>query len=387
MDVSRFGEDSPGRLVKTAAPMQDHAFVPHGLPPEWELPQHLVSLLVEARARLGTLNGIGQTLPVPHLLLRPLQNREALTSSSLEGTHVTPRQLLLYAMNPREPHSADERISAGNEVHNYNRALQRGCELLRELPLCLRVIREMHGILMNGVRGRNQTPGSFRTWQVQIGSSARFVPPPHTEIDSLMQNLERYFNDPDDPLDPLVRCYIAHYQFEAIHPFGDGNGRVGRLLLALMIQLGLDHSMPWLYMSAYYERFKDEYIEGLFNVSAQADWDTWIEFCLRGTVAQCNDAIKRCNAFHATQRDFHDRAAKSASPRTHQIIDDLLASPIVNIPKLADRYSITYHTARADVKRLIELGILTELEGIHPKTFVAPELMRIAFQDDHFTDN
>jgi len=331
MDKAQFTSDSPGELLAI-----DHrkgwAFVPDSLLRSWETDPRLWPLLVDAKEALGALNGIGQVLPDPQLLLRPLQNREALASSRIEGTFVTPEQLLLYELDPREPKHGDEQRADWLEVFNYNRAVQTGCEMLQTHPICNRVILAMHKDLMHGARGQRNRPGEFRNWQVQIGSNARFVPAPPSMVPDLMGDLEKYVNS-ESSLDPLLRCFLVHYQFEAIHPFRDGNGRVGRALLALMIYKWLGHSMPWLYLSAFYERYREEYIDRLFQVSARGAWFEWLEFCLRATVSQARDAVDRCHKFHQLKRQFHDRIA-APTPRTHSIIDGLFVNPVVSVTSM-----------------------------------------------------
>jgi Fic family protein len=380
MDRSKFTDKMTGRLVPIEQPRKDIAFIPDEMPAKWTFDERLWPMLADAKHALGTLNGIGQTLPDPTLLLRPLQNREAIASSKIEGTYVTPEQLLLYELDLREPRAGEEQRADWMEVHNYGRALQRGCELLKTLPICNRMIKDMHSVLMQGVRGQSKGPGMFRQWQVQIGSSGRFIPPPSPEAIRLMDDLENYMNFYDPKLDPLVRAFIVHYQFEAIHPFGDGNGRVGRLLLALMIYNWLDHSHPWLYLSAYFEAFKDEYMSNLFNISTRGAWTEWVEFCLRGTLSQANDSIRRCREFNRLRVEFHKRV-DSPSCRTHDIINELFVSPVVSITSLATKFEIAYHTAKTDVARLVTADILRELPGVHPKSFFAHEVVRVQYHE------
>lgn len=378
MDASKFLTSAPGELRRIQVPHKDHAFIPHPLPAKWTFESRLWPLLVSAKEALGTLNGIGQTLPDQSLLLHPLQNREAIASSSIEGTFVTPEQLLLYELDPREPKSADEQAADWREVHNYGLALRLGINMLEKLPVCNRVILEMHKILMSGVRGRNKAPGEFRKWQVQIGSSGRYIPPPATEVESLMVNLERYINDDKDDLDPLIKAFIVHYQFEAIHPFGDGNGRVGRALMALMIYQYHGHVKPWLYLSAFFERFKDEYVQNMFNVSTEGNWGPWVEFCLRATIAQANDSIRRCTKFKQLQATFHERVS-APSTRTHKLIEELFRSPVLSIAAVQKLFSVTYHTAHADILRLVDSGILVLMPDTYPKSYYCRELIRVAY--------
>lgn len=380
MDKRRFTADSPGRLVEIATPSgKDWSFIPDELPPKWGFDPTLWPLLVEAKEALGTLNGIGQTLQDQQLLLRPLQNREALTSSKIEGTYVTPEQLLLYEMNPKDSAKPNAQVADWMEVHNYGIALKHGCELLQTLPMCNRVFKEMHGRLLRGVRGKNKTPGEFRTIQVQIGTGGRFMPPPASEIDRLTSNLEKYIND-NDGLDNLVKAFIVHYQFETIHPFLDGNGRIGRAMLALMIYKWLGHTSPWLYMSSFYEKVKDRYVDGLYGVSADGSWTEWIKLCLEGTIQQARDSISRCNEFNRLKKDFHQRVTSPTS-RTHTVIESLFIDPIVLTSRLAKRLGVTYPTAKTDVELLIKHGILEELPNERPKAYYCSEVFRVAYRE------
>jgi len=192
-----------------------------------------------------------------------------------------------------------------------------------------------------------------------------------------MHNLDETINNRPQDLDPLVFAFLVHYQFETIHPFEDGNGRVGRALLSLMICSVLGHSMPWLYLSPFFEKFKEEYVQALFNVSAKGDWDGWIEFCLNGTMKQATDSIIRCKKFKDLQRKYHDLKMEHSS-RTHAIIDGLFDSPVLTIAYLALKMEIRYPTAQRDVMRLVDAGILVEIPDCHPRSFYAPEIMSVA---------
>ena len=231
MDSSKFVEESVGRLVRITDPYDDSAFMPSDLPPAWTMPSELWPLLVEAHKALGNLNGIGQTLPDPELLLRPLQKREALRSSSLEGTFATPEELLLFELQPREPTSDTDRVNDWREVFNYGVALREGYRYLLDQPPSILMIRQLHKWLMEGARGSKKQPGEVRDCQVCIGSDRRFVPPPPIELQRCLEALEVQLRNRDENYDPLVNVYILHYQFEAIHPFRDGNARPGSSVL------------------------------------------------------------------------------------------------------------------------------------------------------------
>ena len=226
---------------------------------------------MEAREAIARLDGVGRHMPNHNLLLRPLQQREALRSSSMEGTYATPEELLLYQAEPREPRSSDDRVNAWREVFNYGQALTAGKEILDEgYPLSLQLIRTLHAELLRGVRGEEKAPGEFRQRQVQVGAGGRFIPPPAHYLPECLEALEQSLAA-QTGIDPLIRAFMVHYQFEAIHPFNDGNGRVGRLLLSLHIYRSMELGSPWLYLSPFFERHKDDYIDSLFRVSAHND--------------------------------------------------------------------------------------------------------------------
>jgi Fic family protein len=378
MDSSKFSKHRTGELVEIYLPEADWAFVPDPLPPDWEFPGHLWPLLTQARESIARLDGIGRTLPNPQLLLHPLQSREALRSSSLEGTYASPQELLLFELNPRTPKSERDRANDWLEVSNYGKALRQGMALLEELPLSLRLIRELHRTLLDGVRGRERSPGEFRKYQVHVGANRRYIPPPPERLPECLNEFEKQMNQEDIGYDALVRCYLLHYHFEAIHPFRDGNGRVGRVLLSLMVYKWCNLYMPWLYMSAYFEKFKDEYIDNLFKVSSEGNWEDWIDLCLRGTISQANDSIRRCEELRKLRDVFHNQA-DAASARAHTIIEDLFTVPMVIVSALAKRCSVSYPTAKTDVEQLAKRGILKELEGSRPKAYYAPEILRIAY--------
>lgn len=269
--------------------------------------------------------------------------------------------------------------SDSREVFNYRQALHHMAT--SRLPLSLRLMKEAHGILLEGVRGGNKMPGEFRKIQVAIGASRRFIPPPPQLLLSCLSPLEKYCHQTAAGFDPLVACFLVHYQFETIHPFVDGNGRVGRVILAHMLQSACELSKPWLYMSEYFEAHKDEYIRKLFNVIARGDWEAWIEFCLAGVLFQAKDTILRCERLRKIREEFIDRLkAAGGSVRLHQIVESIFTSPFVRIADLQKALGVTYPTAKADVERLVAAGILKALPKLNPKTFYAPEVFDIAYE-------
>lgn len=370
-----------GRLVPVSGVRGvNSAFLPTDLPPDWAWPQHLWPLLMKAREQLAHLDGTGKHLPNPDLVLRPLQNREAQKSSSLEGTYTDPEEQMLFALDPTAPASSDDPVNARREVFNYAQALRLRRDR-SDLPLSLRLIKELHSVLMSGVRGASRDPGNFRRLQNQIGRPARYVPPPANELDRLLADLERYLHA-DNGLDPLVRAFVAHYQFEAIHPFMDGNGRVGRLLLAICIAEWCGLANQWLYMSDFFDRNKDDYIDRLFDVGTKGDWTAWIEFCLRGVVEQAEDTRARYERLITLHRDFHERVqASGGSVRLSRLVDEFFLNPLIRVTTARDMLEVTYPTARSDLRQLHRIEIATELTGRGPIAYYCLPIFRVIYED------
>jgi len=386
MDTSKFGPNCTGKIVEISGGQNvraSHAFIPNPLPPKWTWPVALWPLLLKAREELARLDGVGRHLPNPNLLLSPLQNREAQRSSSLEGIVATQQQLALFEIDARDSALEKDAAEAVREVNNYARALRLGVEAREKIPLSLRTIRMMHEVLFDGVRGSNAMPGVFRRGQVQIGGSARFVPPPANELPGCLDLLEKYLHA-EKGFDPLVEAFLVHYQFEVIHPFTDGNGRIGRLLLSLTIQDWCGLSQQWLYMSAYFDRYKDEYIDRLFQVSTKGKWSEWIEFCLHGVVDQALDAQRRCASLLTLREEYHRRLTEiSCSNRINRIVEDLFINPVVTAVSLKDKTGVTYPTARADIDCLVELGILQEihLRQRRQRGYFCEDIFKITYEN------
>jgi Fic family protein len=234
---------------------------------------------------------------------------------------------------------------------------------------------------MDGVRGSDKNPGEFRILQNQIGRPARVVPAPPQVLPTLLGDLESYLHAPRT-LDPLVESFLVHYQFEAIHPFMDGNGRVGRLLLAILIEEWCSLSGRWLYMSAYFDSNRDRYLDLLFRVSTHGEWTEWIDFCLRGVVETAKDTQLRCETLVALHRDFHDRLRKGAgSVRLAAIVDDLFVTPIAIAARVAQQHRVSYPTARADLDRLHKAAIIRPLEGASRIAFYCPKIFEATYAD------
>lgn len=379
MDRSRFGPEATGALLPITIGGPDWAFVPSPLPRTWNVSLALWPQLARAKEQLARLDGIGRTLPDAELLLRPLQQREAIRSSSLEGTYASAEELLLFELEPVESTGGNDPSNDWREVANYAASLRHGTELLERLPLSLRVIRGMHAVLLRGGRGRDRAPGEFRRTQVHLGSDRRYVPPPVNNLETCLDDFEKFMHEAD-AIDPLIRTFLAHYQFEAIHPFIDGNGRVGRALLALSAFQWCQLSRPWLYLSPFFDRHKSEYIDALFAVSAEGAWEEWLDLCLRATTDCCSDAIRRCDALRRLRDDYHARADR-LSGRIHPLIESLFSNPILRITDAARRMDVTYPTAKSDIAKLVDLGILTELERAYPKAFYARAVFDAAYSE------
>jgi Fic family protein len=342
-------------------------------------PGDIVAGIGEAKAKVALLEGLGRTLPNPAILLRPLASREAIQSSRLEGTHATPRELLLFEMEPREAKSGEKQVNDWREVFNYRLALDHAVN--SDLPLSLRLIRDMHRDLLTGVRGNDRAPGEFRRIQVAIATNHRFVPPPADLVPDCLNRFEKHIHAPSS-YDPFVDCYLMHYQFETIHPFMDGNGRVGRLLLAITIQKRCGLTKPWLYLSEYFEKHREEYFQRLFEVSTHARWAEWVEFCIKGTIEQAASAAERCDKLRSIREKYLLRLTDvGGNVRLNQIVENLFYSPYVQVTDVATQLKVTYPTAKADLDRMVKAKILKVLPNANRKTYFAPEVFDAAYAD------
>ncbi|MBW7835209.1 MAG: Fic family protein [Sphingomonadales bacterium] len=381
MDPSRFTKPS-GSLVSINE-KGDVAFIPAPLPTKMQVPASLTHLWVAAREAVGELRGIGRTLPNHALLARPMRQREALRSSSLEGTYATPAELLAYERDPRDPYSSKDPANVWREVFNYQKALDIGYDLIREgYPFSEWLLRQLHENLLEGVRGDDKNPGEIRKTQVHIGAGNRFTPPPAEHLSALMGQLEKDIQAKPD-IDPLIWAFLIHYQFETIHPFRDGNGRVGRLLLALMIYKNCNFDMPWLYLSEFFEKHKDEYIDSLFNISSESDWEGWIKFCLIATIEVGKGTIERIGKLLALKQEYEDKIKKrKGHDRLIHVIPKLFSSPIIGYEDIKKELGVSYPTARSDMDALVEMGIVSALPASkNPKYFGAKEIFNIAYYD------
>jgi Fic family protein len=338
------------------------AYVPAPLPPPIEWSAELAATLSAADRAVGRLAGEGRRLPNPHLLIRPFVRREAVLSSRIEGTQATLGELLAA-----EAGAAVERSPADlHEVANYVVALEYGVERLRSLPLSLQLVRELHEKLMRGVRGDTATPGEFRRTQNWIGSAgctladATFVPPPPDRLMECLGAWEQFLHD--DSLPPLVHAALVHSQFEAIHPFLDGNGRVGRLLITLLLIARQLLPSPLLYLSAWFDAARDEYYTRLLAVTERGEWEQWLGYFLAGTAAQAEDALARIQRIDELLAQWRGELTTAPSRSPDRALDLFVENPFWTVNKLADRLGVAFTTAQRAIGRLTSAGIV-ELAG------------------------
>ena len=364
MKPEKFRDSPSGKLVWT--PGEYWAFAPNPLPPKIKWTSDLVESLSEADRALGELAGLSRSLLNPYLVILPFVRREAVLSSRIEGTRASLSDLYAYEAVQLEffDPPADVR-----EVHNYVQALEYGLGRLQTLPVSLRLIRDIHERLMEGVRGERQTPGEFRHSQNWIGppgstlNDASYVPPPVTEMLEALGSLEKFLHSPGK-LPPLIRLGLIHYQFESIHPFLDGNGRVGRLLIPLLLCAWKLLPEPVLYLSAYFEEHQEGYYNLLLSVSQKGWWEDWLRFFLRGVVIQSRDAVVRIQRLQGLRERYREQVQSArAAARLLQVVDLLFARPILTIRQVAAELAVNFPTARRYVDRLEADGILREVTG------------------------
>ena len=361
-----------GRMVAIENGVE--TYVPNPLPRSLDINGPLLKRLDEASRSVSVLAGVGETIPNPNLLIRPFMRREAVLSSSIEGTQASISDLFIYE-------ASGIRRRDVVEVSNYTRALDLGLDLLNTLPISLRLVNRVHESLLTGVRGNEKRPGELRNAQVWIGHQgadirdARLVPPPPHMLSELLLDWERFVNEESD-LPPLVQCALMHYQFEAIHPYLDGNGRVGRLLIIMFLCAKRVLSEPLLYLSAYFEKDKNQYYDQLLGLSQTGEWNVWLDYFLKGVAEQSQDALDRVRRIRQLQDryrlDFQDRRA---SANTLRLVDQLFASPYVTGPWAAKVLNVSQTGARRIVDSLVSYGVLEEVEGMWPRVYVARELL------------
>ena len=378
MDPKAYQSEKSGKAVLTQ--LGYWAFIPNPLPPDISWSSSLVSILSEAERDLSRLSTLISAFPFPSLLIQPFMRNEAVISSRIEGTHAS--LIDVYAYETAQL-SFFERTDDVREVHNYVRAMDYGLERLNTLPISLRMIRELHEKLMEGVRGGTLTPGEFRRSQNWIGpmgstpSTAPYVPPPVEEMHQALDALEKFIHS-DTDIPPLIRAAMIHYQFEAIHPFLDGNGRVGRLLMVLLLcEWGL-LSQPLLNLSIYIEHYRQAYYDLLLGVSQKGDWEAWLRFFLRGVSEQARESVFRMERLQEIRAKYQPIVEQDRnSSRMAAMIDFLFSRPVLSVRQIADGLGIPFKTAQAFLLKLVQAGVLREITGYaRNRIFQADEILR-----------
>ncbi len=349
------------------------AFQPTPLPPVpplvWD--QELMTLLGEAAHSVGRLSGLSTIIPDPDLFVYLYVRKEALLSSQIEGTQCSLEDIL----NPDvEPISDDTSTKDIEEVSNYVKGMNEGLARLEDLPISTRLIKEIHATLMKGVRGAGKTPGEFRRSQNWIGRpgatlmTAEFVPPPPEDVDRLMSELEKFIHTTDPTrggkIPPLIKVALIHAQFETIHPFLDGNGRLGRLLITFLLVYWKVLEKPLLYISYYFKAYRTEYYARLMDIRTRGDWEAWIKFFLRAVQESAEMGVASATEIHRLL--ITDRAriqSEEVTPATLVIYDQFCREPLLTGPVLVARLKSSKPTVQRALDHLMRLGILAEVSG------------------------
>lgn len=355
-----------GKYIKQ--PSGYRAFVPAPLPPDppVAMDPELIKLLSQADRVLGRLDGIGAVLPNPDLFVAMYVRQEAVLSSQIEGTQSTLEDVLQFEVDA----TTNDLPKDVEEVVNYVGAMNHGIRRLADLPLSLRLIREIHSKLMSGVRGQNRTPGEFRKTQNWIGpagadlASATFIPPPVPEMKEALDKFEKFLHDESLPV--LIHAGLAHAQFETIHPFLDGNGRVGRLLITLLLCHRNVLHRPLLYLSHYLKLHRAEYYDRLMAIRDDANWEGWLKFFLRGIEEVSEEAIntsRRILELREQHRELLGSSLGSSAASGTRLLDYLYEQPIVNVRLVEKRLKSSFVTANKLVEQFVKLEILRETTG------------------------
>jgi Fic family protein len=350
-----------GKVIQTTKGY--YAFIPAPLPPELVYDERLVMALSRADTALSELSGLGRHLPNPHLLITPYIRREAVLSSRIEGTQANLSDLWLEDIKDGE-----RRVEAADiqEVRNYITALEYGIQRVVELPLSLRLVREIHAHLLEGVRGGQATPGEFRRSQNWIGPAgctlvdAPYVPPPPEEMMVALANWEEFLHERGHFPD-LIQCALIHEQFEAIHPFLDGNGRIGRLLITLFLIERGRLSQPLLYLSSYIEAHRQAYYDLLQSVRTHGDWNSWIIYFLSGVTETAQQAIRQTGLLMDLREGYYHQLRDL--PKAVGLIDQLFVNPYMTVARAAQVLGVSNPTARKAVEALEHAGVLKEITG------------------------
>jgi Fic family protein len=388
MDINAFQNSPSGRLVPTRIALIPYqAFVPNSLPPSIAPDWNLSVLISEADRALSELVGIGRNLKNPNLLIKPFMQREAVLSSMIEGTQTEMSDLLAYQLREAPlPGFDDARATEADnrEVFNYVKAMELGMARIKEQEIDEALLLDLHRILLTGVRCDYATPGRMREEQNYIGPSrnpddASYMPPPVEDMRFCMKDLFRYIQA-KDVYPPLIRVGILHYQFEAIHPFRDGNGRIGRLLIGLLLAKWGLMPTPLLYLSAYFEMTQKKYNETLLQVSQKGEWEAWLSYFLAGVKEQSEDAMKRGKTLLQLQEDWRAQLIEHKASSTAQKLCELLfETPIITIPEAQRRLGYKdYNSPKRAVNELQKEGMLVlSSSRDYEKSYKAKQILEI----------
>lgn len=358
IDQFRSGQ-APGELVNSDG---DLAFKPDPLPPDVEIEGELLDIFTEATTNVGQLSGIGRRVENPSILITPFIYKEAVVSSEIEGTRVTLSDVYEYEAGQEEKATGPTRNEL-KEVHNYVRAVFQGIDEM-EQGIDRDLIRNLHYTLMSGVRGKEKQPGEFRDTQVYIGgggSKASYVPPPPSVVPYAMENLETYIQT-GGKYQPLIDIGLVHYQLEAIHPFRDGNGRMARLLIMLMMCNDELLPEPYLYPSSYFNRNRETYTDKLLAVSRDNAWEEWLIFYLRGISQQAEEAFSRASELLDLRDEYQDRYQDQANS-VSQLSLEVFTSPHLTVNEAQEMIGMSYAAANNAVDKLVADGVLEEITG------------------------
>lgn len=353
-----------GRFVKNRE--GDSAFLPNPLPPALQYEGEFASVIGEANLRLGQLSAIADILPNPKLLMQPYLNREAVLSSKIEGTQASEDDLFRYQVVGGIEKKTAEHLRI-DEVVNYVRAFEISLgQIKRTQKIDLDLIKKTHGILMSGVRGGDKNPGEFRAIQNWIGppgsdiTSARYVPPPSEYVRDALSEMLLFIQNTPKQIPLLVQCAMMHYQFEAIHPFADGNGRIGRLMISLFLMTKGVLSQPLLYLSAYFEKNRRQYWDKLLQVSRNSEWREWIMFFLQAVVDQSKEATANIQNLLKLRTEYLDLLRQERKSTAFMLVDRLFQNPYITITNAKDTLGTTFPAAQRAISALVNAKILEE---------------------------
>jgi Fic family protein len=359
MDPSDFKSNASGEVRRM--PSGYYAFIPKAPPSRFDDAEVLIPLSI-ADAALGELSGLGRYLPNPHLLIRPYLRREATASTRIEGTQADLNDLFVDEVSP----TTTATTSDVAEIRNYVRALELGRSKMAELPFAGRLVREIHSTLLSDVRGQERRPGEFRISQNWIGgrgpADAHFVPPPPEELWKCFGDWENFVNT-RDAMPVLIQCALMHAHLETIHPFLDGNGRIGRLLMTLFLIERGRLSEPLLYVSSYIEKHKAEYYDALQRTRTHADWLGWVRYFLEAVGQSARSAIADAKRLLELRSELRSHAGLTGKHREQHLVDELFTNPYITVQRARMALAVSDMTAKKSIDHLVAIGMLKEITG------------------------